>query len=126
MRLLLDTHVFLWWRADAPQLSRAAREALSDPRHDVFVSAVVGWEIVIKRGLGKLVFDGSIAAAISEEGFDALPIAVTHVDRVAELPPHHRDPFDRLLVAAAQVEGLTLVTHDPLILRYAETAFLAV
>jgi PIN domain nuclease of toxin-antitoxin system len=124
VRLLLDTHVFLWWRADAPELGRAARAAIGDAGNEVFVSAAVGWEIVIKRALGRLDFDGAVAAAVAEEGFAALPIAVSHVDEVARLPEHHRDPFDRLLVAQARVESLTLVTADPLVRRYAGIALL--
>lgn len=80
MKLLLDTHVFLWWRSDARDLGDEARRAILDPDNEVLVSAAVGWEIVIKRALGKLEFEGGVAAAIAEEGFAPLPILVTHVD----------------------------------------------
>lgn len=96
MRLLLDTRAFLWWRMGA-RLSSGARLALQGPGNDVFVSAVVAWEIVVKRALGKLEFRGSVDAAIADEGFRALPLAVAHVDELAALPDHHRDPFDRAL-----------------------------
>ena len=126
MRLLLDTHVFLWWRIDAPELSAAARSALMDADNEIFVSTAVAWEIVIKRKLGKLEFDGTVEAAIADEGFTPLAVRVAHVDRVAMLPDHHRDPFDRLLIAQAQVEAMTLVTADALIRRYDGFSLLAV
>ncbi|MGE0790138.1 MAG: type II toxin-antitoxin system VapC family toxin [Sandaracinaceae bacterium] len=124
MRLLLDTHVFLWWRADAPELAAGAREAILDTSTEVYVSAAVAWEIVIKRALGKLDFEGAVADAVREEGFTPLGVSLEHVDAVARLEPHHRDPFDRLLVAQARVEGLTLVTVDPLVRAYAGVALL--
>ena len=118
MRMLLDTHVFLWWRMDAPQLEEAARSALTDVRNEIFISAAVAWEIVIKRALGKLEFHGDVRAAIHEEGFAALPIRVEHCDALAALPPLHRDPFDRVLIAQAVTERMTLVTHDEQVKRY--------
>ncbi len=124
MRLLLDTHVFLWWWSDAAELGASARAAIADPANEVFVSAVVAWEIVIKRALGKLGFEGTVATAVAEEGFTTLPVSVAHVDEVARLPDHHRDPFDRLLVAQARVESLTLVTSDPFVRRYEGVALL--
>ena len=117
MRLLLDTHAFLWWRMGA-RMSAAARAALQDPANDVFVSGAVAWEIVVKRALGKLDFPGGVRAAVADEGFVELPIDVAHVDELGALPDLHRDPFDRVLVAQARVESLTLVTRDPQILRY--------
>jgi len=89
-------------------------------------SAAVGWEIVIKRSLGKLVYDGNIAATIEEEGFGLLPIELTDVEAVAHLPDVHRDPFDRLLIAQARVRGLTLVTADPNFHRYRDVQLLKV
>ena len=124
MRLLLDTHMFLWWRADAPQLPARVRAAVRDAANDVYVSGAVAWEIVIKRALGKLEFEGSVADAVDEEGFLPLPIGLAHTDEVARLPAIHRDPFDRLLVAQARTESLTLVTEDPRVLRYPGVAFL--
>ncbi len=118
MNLLLDTHVFLWWRADAADLGVTAREAIADERNAIYVSAAVAWEIVIKRALGKLTFDGTTTAAIAEEGFVELPVTTRHVDAVADLADHHRDPFDRILIAQARCEGLTLVTADPQVLAY--------
>ena len=124
MRLLLDTHVFLWWRADAPELPERVRETLGDSSNDAYVSSAVALEIIIKRALGKLIFDGSVADAVAEEGFFPLPIALAHTDEVARLPEIHRDPFDRLLVAQARVESLTLVTADPQIRKYSSVGFL--
>jgi len=122
----LDTHTFLWWRLDAPELSAAARAAIMDPENDVLISAVVAWEITIKQGLGRLRFDGTVAAAIADEGFETLPITVQHAEAVGDLPMHHRDPFDRLLIAQAQVTGCTLMTHDASIRRYEGVAVLAI
>jgi PIN domain nuclease of toxin-antitoxin system len=124
VRLLLDTHIFLWWRADAAELPAPAREAILDQANDVYVSTAVGWEICIKRGLGKLEFEGRVADAVAEEGFLPLPLELAHADEVARLPDLHRDPFDRMLIAQARVESLTLVTSDPRIRQYTGVAFL--
>jgi PIN domain nuclease of toxin-antitoxin system len=110
-RLLLDTHVFLWWRADARQLGRGAREAIADA-DIVFVSAASAWEAAIKAALGRLRIPGSIEAGVLDSGFERLPITFAHAETSAALPSHHSDPFDRLLVAQAQLERLILVTHD--------------
>ncbi|MBN2496668.1 MAG: type II toxin-antitoxin system VapC family toxin [Deltaproteobacteria bacterium] len=110
-RLLLDTHVFLWWRCDAARLSQEARQIIS--RADlVFVSAASAWEAAIKSALGRLRLPGSFASGVEDSGFEKLPIGFSHAEAVATLPLHHRDPFDRLLLAQAWCEGLTLVTHD--------------
>ena len=117
MKLLLDTHVLLWWLADDP-LSRAADEAMRSPRNAVCVSAASAWEIGIKVGLGKLRPPESLSTRLREERFTPLPVTVEHGLRVGELPLLHKDPFDRLLVAQAQLESLTIVTRDPRIARY--------
>jgi PIN domain nuclease of toxin-antitoxin system len=124
VRLLLDTHIFLWWRADAPDLPARAREAILDAGNEVYVSSAVAWEIVIKRSLGKLDFEGLVAVAVAEEGFLPLSVHLDHTDELGRLPDIHRDPFDRLLVAQARIESLTLVTTDPRIRQYAGVAFL--
>jgi PIN domain nuclease of toxin-antitoxin system len=116
-RLLLDTHVFLWWRADAAPLSRRAREAIAEA-DIVFVSAATAWEAGIKAALGRLRIPDSIEAGVVESGFERLPISFAHAEASARLPPHHDDPFDRLLVAQAQLERLTLVTHDRKLAEY--------
>lgn len=118
MQLLLDTHAFLWWNNDDSALGAGAREAIGAADSIVFVSAVTAWEVAVKRAHGKLDAPGDIADWVVRDGFTELPIEIAHAVRSAELPPHHRDPFDRLLVAQAQVEELTLVTSDPAILAY--------
>jgi PIN domain nuclease of toxin-antitoxin system len=124
VRLLLDTHVFLWWRADAPELPAAARTAMLDRANDVYVSAAVAWEIAIKRALGRLEFEGRVADAVAEEGFLPLAIQLAHADEVSRLPALHRDPFDRLLIAQARTESLTIVTADPVFRKYVGVGFL--
>ena len=118
MILLFDTHAILWWLEDPTSLSAAAREAITDPENEVFVSAVSAWEIAIKRGLGKLDAPGDFGIAIETCGFKSLPITISHGLATEQLPPHHRDPFDRMLIAQAQLENATLITRDPLIAMY--------
>ncbi|GAB4267372.1 MAG: type II toxin-antitoxin system VapC family toxin [Deferrisoma sp.] len=114
----MDTHAILWWLADDPRLGKRARAAISDGRNPVYVSAASAWEIAIKKGLGKLEAPDGLASVLVEAGFETLPIEFTHAERLASLPPIHRDPFDRILVAQAQVEDLVLVTADRTIPRY--------
>jgi PIN domain nuclease of toxin-antitoxin system len=118
VRLLLDTHAFLWWLQDDPRLGPAGRGAIEKPENLVFVSAASAWEIALKRALGKLEAPGDIGEWIDGNSFTRLPIEVDHAVAAAGLPDHHRDPFDRLLVAQAQLEGLTLVADDERIARY--------
>lgn len=118
MNLLLDTHVLLW-ALDAPErLTDDARSVLADPRHRVVVSAASAWEISIKRALGKLRFDGDLAPVLTAVGFDPLPITVEQALAAGGLPAVHSDPFDRMLVAQARAEGLTLVSRDPVFEGY--------
>lgn len=118
MQLLLDTHTFLWWNADDPALGAVARAAIVEPANVVFVSAATAWEIAVKRALGKLDAPGDIADWVPANGFVELAIDIGHAVRSAELPFRRRDPFDRLLIAQAQLEELTLVTGDPDMLEY--------
>jgi len=118
MNLLLDTHALLWWLDDDPTLSAEARDAIADGRNLVFVSAVVIWEVRIKQSLGKLQLPSNFREVLDSQAFDELPLTVDHAHRLAELPPLHRDPFDRMLVAQAMAERLTIVTRDPDIARY--------
>ena len=118
MKLLLDTHVILWWLADDPTLKSDARSAISETSNLVHVSAVSLWEIVIKHGLGKLRLPKDWADILMREPFRQLPINCRHALTVGELPAIHKDPFDRLLVAQCLVEELTLVTHDATLRRY--------
>ena len=94
------------------QLSHLAQTAIGELQNDVFISAVVGWEIAIKRGLGKLTAPANLAEAVELSGFQVLPISLRHAMAVENLPWHHRDPFDRLLISQAQLEGMTLVFRD--------------
>jgi PIN domain nuclease of toxin-antitoxin system len=112
IRLLLDTHVFLWWCADSPRLGDDVRHAIAAPRNQVLVSAASAWEMAIKSALGRLHAPGDVESAVDANGFQKLEISFAHTARAGELPPRHGDPFDRMLVAQAEVEGLTLVTHD--------------
>ena len=117
-RLLLDTHVLLWALEDSQALSADARQSIADTRNEVFVSAVSIWEMAIKRSLGKLRAPDNLADTVQEAGFAALPITLAHAEQAGMLPPHHRDPFDRMLVAQALAEGLVVVTDDALIPKY--------
>jgi PIN domain nuclease of toxin-antitoxin system len=114
---LLDTHVVLWWLMDDASLSDEVKNVL-DHEPDVYVSPATFWEITIKQGLGKLVAPGDLPEQILDSGFRELPIVAKHVIAAGRLPLLHRDPFDRMLVAQAQVEGHTLVTRDLEIQKY--------
>ena len=118
MNLLLDTHALLWWLADAAELGNNAREAIRDPSRVVYFSAVNVWEVVLKRALGKLTVPRQFPRVLNEQPFERLAMTIDHAFKVGELPIHHRDPFDRLLIAQCLVEGLTLVTHDGDIAKY--------
>ncbi len=118
MRLLLDTHVLLWWLDECPLLSASAKEAIADVDNIVYVSAATVWEIVIKRALGKLELPDDWADVLAGESLRRMPVTWEHAVRVARLPPLHRDPFDRILVAQALVEELVLVTGDDLLVDY--------
>ncbi len=117
-RLLLDTHALLWWLSDDADLGEKAKEAIADPRNQVYVSAASTWEISIKRALGKLEAPDDMSSIIEEEGFIPLDISLYHGDQAGQLPDLHRDPFDRMLVAQAHAEGLIIVTHDAAITQY--------
>jgi PIN domain nuclease of toxin-antitoxin system len=111
VRLLLDTHVVLWWLADE-QLSAEARQAIGDPANTAFISAVSAWEISIKKALGKLTAPGDLEQQIRSGGFLPLAVTINHGVAAGELERHHDDPFDRMLIAQAHSEGLTIVTRD--------------
>lgn len=112
MTLLLDTHVVLWW-LEGTHLTDAVIDRIGDPGELVVVSAASVWEASIKAALGKLDMPEALGDAVLDEGFEPLPVTFTHAERAGQLPPHHRDPFDRMLVAQALAENLTIVTHDP-------------
>ncbi|MBM2822193.1 MAG: twitching motility protein PilT [Thermoleophilia bacterium] len=118
MRLLLDTHVLLWALEAPASLRDETRAAIENPRNPVLVSTASAWEIGVKISVGKLQAPLDLVAQLREKRFTALPVTVEHGLRVGELPLLHKDPFDRLLVAQAQLEGLTIVTRDPRIAAY--------
>lgn len=121
MNLLLDTHVLLWWLDDSPDLSDQARTLIADARNLAFVSAVVIWEIRIKQALGKLEIPPDFREVLDQQPFESLDITGDHAHAIVGLPMHHRDPFDRMLVAQAKVEGLKLVTRDGHLRQYGIT-----
>jgi PIN domain nuclease of toxin-antitoxin system len=122
MRLLLDTHTFLWWVNDSDALSRTAGARIADERNECWLSLASAWEMAIKVGTGKLELPAPVERFVEEQlaanAFRALPIELSHLARVATLPFHHRDPFDRLLAAQALKEKLTIVSVDPVFRKY--------
>jgi PIN domain nuclease of toxin-antitoxin system len=125
VRLLLDTHVALWWIGDRAQLAEDARKAIADATNEAHLSAASVWEVEVKRAAGRLTTPGPIAEAAQKLGFLELPVGWQHAATAAGLPPLHRDPFDRLLIAQALEEGLVLVTRDPLVRQYPVAAMAA-
>jgi PIN domain nuclease of toxin-antitoxin system len=109
--LLLDTEVLIWWDTNDKRLGQKARASIQDA-DDVFVSAASAWEISIKSALGKLQAARQPSEAVADAAFQSLPVTFEHAEAVLELPAHHRDPFDRLIVAAARIESLTVVSSD--------------
>ena len=124
MRLLLDTHILLWWLADSPSLADQARELIADPDNAVFVSAVTLWEIWLKQSLGKLQLPSDFEEKLAGESFEGLPLLAAHTREVASLPWRHRDPFDRMLIAQARVADLRLVTADKVAADYGDSVLL--
>lgn len=118
MNYLLDTHVFLWVLSKPDRLNTKAVKAIRDPNHTVFVSAVSAVEISIKASLGKLKVPANLRSEIVSRGMQELPLQYEHGEMLSQLPMHHGDPFDRMLIAQALEEGLILVTHDQKIKRY--------
>lgn len=119
MRLLLDTHTVLWWVMDDPRLSRVARAAISEPENELFASAATAYEIVYKQGQGRLhPLSDSLSRQFQREGIVVLSISLDHALAAAALPGPHRDPWDRIMMAQATAEGLTVVTVDPRFTEY--------
>jgi PIN domain nuclease of toxin-antitoxin system len=122
MKILLDTHAFLWWITEDPRLSVRAREVISDGNNELFLSAATGWEITIKAQIGRLKLPDEPQHFIPEQmrinGIQSLPIQMDHALHISTLPSHHRDPFDRLLIAQAQLEELPILSSDPQLANY--------
>lgn len=118
MRLLLDTHTLLWTLAAPDRLSTNAAQAIAAEESEVFVSIVSPWEMAIAKALGRMAPPDNLEAQLEKRRFMLLPVSLRHTHVIETLPHHHRDPFDRMLVAQAQVEGLTIVTVDRLLRRY--------
>lgn len=123
MKALLDTHVFLWWLLDDPRLSERARSLMADDATTLYLSAASVWEMAIKAGLGKLAAPKGdlgriVAVEMERQRIAGLAVEHAHAWQVSSLPSHHRDPFDRVLVAQGQVERLAILTGDPWIARY--------
>ncbi len=121
MRLLLDTHALIWWFTADRRLRATERPAIADPEAVVYVSAAAIWEIAIKASLGRIEVKGDLAQEMEESAFLELPIRWGHARAAGALPRHHEDPFDRMLIAQARVESLTLVSYDPAFRDYEVT-----
>ena len=120
MKFLLDTHLVLWWLMDSPSLPDEARTLIGDPETTIFLSAVSVWEIWLKHSLGTLSLPVNFEEKLANEFFENLPLTAGQVRQVPLLPWHHRDPFDRLLVAQARSEGLVLLTADAVVGTYGD------
>jgi PIN domain nuclease of toxin-antitoxin system len=125
MRILLDTHVLLWWLLDEEVISPKARAAIAEDVNEIFVSAATAWEVATKYKIGKLPTAAELIAnlerAILDEGFAGLPVSLRHGELAGGLPLHHKDPFDRMLIAQALAESLTRVSNERLFDRYGVT-----
>ena len=119
MRLLIDSHAFLWWRAGSRSLSAVARNVIADPANEVLISIAALCELTIKEAAGQLRFAPDLETMISDEGFSVLPVNFMHLRRLGTLPRgRHRDPFDRMMIAQALAEGIPIATGDPIFAAY--------
>ena len=122
MRALLDTHAFLWWVNDDARLSERCHAIISSGANEILFSAVSAWEMAVKAGIGRLSIPGDLEAYTLEQvllnRFEVLPISLSHALRLSRLPSYHKDPFDRMLIAQAQVENVPILTGDMQIARY--------
>ena len=112
MKFLLDTHILLWWLGNEPKLSPQISAVISNPENTIFVSAATVWEMSIKKSLGKLSVPNNLREKLKDNNFTVLDITAEHGLKVTDLPWHHKDPFDKMLVAQAMIEGLTIITVD--------------
>jgi PIN domain nuclease of toxin-antitoxin system len=127
LNYLLDTHAFLWWIEDDIRLSENAREVIINPDNEIIISVISTWEIIIKHSLGKLSLSEApkdyIEEMLAVNEFTVLPIKLAHTFQIAELPNHHKDPFDRLLIAQSQIEQMPIITLDRQIIKYPVQTF---
>ncbi len=125
MRVLLDTHILLWWLKDDRKLPNDATNIIENTTNDIFVSAVNAWEIAIKKSMGRIQIDmNEFLESIRNSGFGVLNVTVNHACQVVGLPDHHKDPFDRMLIAQSIVEPMRLLTHDELLTQYGKHVLL--
>ncbi len=125
MRVLLDTHILLWWLKDDSKLSTDAVNIIENPTNDILISAVNTWEIAIKKSMGRIQIDmNELLKSIKSSGLGVLDITVNHTCQVSNLPYHHKDPFDRMLIAQSIVEPMRLLTHDDTLIQYGEHVLL--
>ena len=117
-KYLLDTHVLVWWLDGDLALGPSSRELIANPLNDIYVSAATVWEMSIKNQLGQLTMEYNMDVMIAKSGFNELPISVAHGEYAGQLPLHHKDPFDRMLITQTQIEGLALITCDSVIPAY--------
>lgn len=122
MRYLLDTHIFLWWMSGDKRLKKDTQRLIKDSRNEIFVSVASAWEMTIKQSIGKLKLRVPVRESLELSRLTVLPISLAHVEAVEGLPPLHRDPFDRMLIAQARTEGLILITDDEKVRKYHITA----
>jgi PIN domain nuclease of toxin-antitoxin system len=118
VRLLIDSHVFLWWAEASSALGAAARNAIADPTNEVLISIAALWELMIKASLGKLNLPADLETMVTRQRFSVLPIAFVHLRRIGTLPRVHRDPFDRMMIAQALAEGIPIATGDRIFTAY--------
>jgi PIN domain nuclease of toxin-antitoxin system len=124
MKLLIDTHILIWWLGDDSKLSLPEKNLIADPDNMVFVSAAACWEITVKKMIGKLDAPGDLPVALAANDFIQLSITIEHTQFLYQLPPHHNDPFDRIMIAQALAEDLAFMTRDSKIHLYSDLSFL--
>lgn len=112
MNLLLDTHIVLWWLSDSSKLSKKSRSIISDTNNFIFVSVATGWEIAIKKSIGKLDAPNDFSKALQVNAFQPIAITLEHAELAGSLPHHHDDPFDRMIIAQSKIENFAVLTHD--------------
>ena len=124
MRLLIDTHIFLWWTESSDRLTGKAKNLISDPRHEIYVSVITATEIAIKQSKAKLEWSQDVLQAVEGENFKTLEFKFNHAAALRTLPFYHRDPFDRMLIVQALEEAMVLVTHDTEVCLYSPSFIL--